>query len=150
MYGDTGQFPAYVQELKQVAGSDSRLEFCGTFPNSQIGAILASLDVLVVPSIWYENTPLVIYSAQAAGCPVIASNLGGMSEVVRHNDNGLLFAPGDASELASMIAQLARNRERVRQLSKTNKPKSISDYAKELTQVYADIVRQKREVRCAV
>ncbi len=150
VYGDTGQFPAYVQELKQVAGSDSRIEFCGTFPNSQIGAILASLDVLVVPSIWYENTPLVIYSAQAAGCPVIASNLGGMSEVVRHNDNGLLFAPGDASELASMIAQLARNRERVRQLSKTNKPKSISDYAKELTQVYADIVRQKREVRCAV
>jgi glycosyltransferase involved in cell wall biosynthesis len=49
------------------------------------------LDVLVVPSIWYENTPLVIYSAQAAGCPVIASNLGGIAEVKHHEDNGLLF-----------------------------------------------------------
>lgn len=150
IYGNTEECPNYVKELKEIAGSDERIKFCGTFPNGQIGAVLASLDVLVVPSIWYENTPLVIYSAQAAGCPVIASNLGGMAEVVKHNDNGLLFTPGSSPELAECIKLLARNRERVRQLSTVTKPKSISQYVSELLQNYKEIVEQGRDARCAV
>ena len=150
IYGDTEECPAYVTALKEIADGDGRITFCGTFPNAQIGAIFASLDVLVVPSIWYENTPLVIYSAQAAGCPVIASNLGGMAEVVRHNDNGLLFEPGSSPELAECIKQLARNRERVRELSTETKPKSISQYVSELLQTYKEILEQRRDARCAV
>jgi glycosyltransferase involved in cell wall biosynthesis len=150
IYGNTEECPAYVKELREIVRSDERVKFCGTFPNGQIGAVLASLDVLVVSSIWYENTPLVIYSAQAAGCPVIASNLGGMAEVVKHNDNGLLFTPGSSPELAECIKLLARNRERVRQLSTVTKPKSISQYVSELLQTYKEIVDQRRDVRCAV
>lgn len=150
MYGNTDECPSYMTELAALAGIDDRIMFCGTFPNSQIGSILASLDVLVVPSIWYENTPLVIYSAQAAGCPVIASNLGGMAEVVRHNDNGLLFAPGSASELAACIQSLVRDRERVRQFSTETKPKSISQYVSELLQTYQDVLGQRRVAQCVV
>ena len=69
-------------------------------PNESIGDVFSELDVLVVPSVWYENTPLAIYSAQEAGCPVIASNLGGMSEVIKHEKNGLLFEAGDFVGLA--------------------------------------------------
>lgn len=150
IYGNMEENPDYVTELKRMVGNDPRVAFCGTFPNGQIGAILAAIDVLVVPSIWYENTPLVIYSAQAAGCAVIASNLGGMAEVVRHNENGLLFAPGSASELAACIQQLARKRERVSQFSTTTKPKSISAYVSELLHTYEEIVKQRRGDRCAV
>ncbi|UUZ69981.1 glycosyltransferase family 4 protein [Polaromonas sp. P2-4] len=116
IYGRTDLYPEYFEKLLRLADADQRIRFCGTFPNEQIGKIFAELDVLVVPSIWYENTPLVIYSAQAAGCPVIASNLGGMAEVVEHEKNGLLFEVGDVAGLASAIERLARDRELLRQL----------------------------------
>ena len=150
IYGNTEECPSYMNELKELVGGDGRIMFCSTFPNGQIGSVLASLDALVVPSIWYENTPLVIYSAQAAGCPVIASNLGGMAEVVRHNDNGLLFSPGSSPELAECIKLLACNRERVRQLSRVTKPKSISQYVSELLQAYKEVLEQRRDARCVV
>ena len=59
IYGELEQFPEYARTLRSVAGNDHRIEFCGTFPNPAIGDIFYGLDVLVVPSLWYENSPLV-------------------------------------------------------------------------------------------
>lgn len=141
IYGKEDEFPEYVSELKGIASDDVRIEFCGTFPNAKIGEVFAGLDVLVVPSIWYENTPLVIYSAQAAGCPVIASNLGGMSEVVHHGENGLLFEPGDVSGLVELFKSLVDDRELVGRLSQNAiPPKSIAEYVDELVGVYAELL----------
>jgi glycosyltransferase involved in cell wall biosynthesis len=56
-----------------------------------------------VPSIWYENSPLVIREAFAMKIPVIATNLGDMSEVVRHGKNRLLFDRCDPEDLARKI-----------------------------------------------
>jgi glycosyltransferase involved in cell wall biosynthesis len=145
IYGEINKNPEYFHELKTIAGGDTRIVFRGTFPNSRIGLIFSSIDVLVVPSIWYENTPLVIYSAQAAGCPVVASNLGGMAEVVRHNENGLLFKPGNVSELAEIIKQLARDKQLLRKLSTKTKPKSISEYVSELLNIYKEILETKQK-----
>jgi len=140
IFGDTKDFPVFFARLKELAGSDPRIQFCGTFPNLAIGEILASLDVLVVPSVWYENTPLVIYSAQAAGCPVIASNLGGMAEVIHHEDNGLLFTPGCAAELAEAIKRLCNNRDLVEYLAnRAIVPRSIEDYVLQIEAVYEDV-----------
>jgi len=138
IYGKLDDFPDYVASLKRLVGDDNRITFCGTFPNAEIGTILSGLDVLVVPSIWYENTPLVIYSAQAAGCPVIASNLGGMSEVVAHGENGLLFEPGDADGLADLIRQL--DGEMIGTLANNARvPKPVSEYSKELLDMVRNI-----------
>lgn len=145
IYGRTDLYPEYFEKLLRLADADQRIRFCGTFPNEQIGKIFAELDVLVAPSIWYENTPLVIYSAQAAGCPVIASNLGGMAEVVEHEKNGLLFEVGDVAGLASAIERLARDRELLRQLvANAIRPKSISDYVTELQIVYDEVLTDLR------
>jgi glycosyltransferase involved in cell wall biosynthesis len=146
IYGNMEENPVYVNEIKRMIGDDPRAAFCGTFPNSQIGAILAGIDVLVVPSVWHENTPLVIYSAQAAGCPVIASNHGGMAEIIHHNDNGILFEPGSASELAEVIKRLARDRDLLVRLSKKTTPKSISQYVEELVLTYREILTQRMDV----
>jgi len=75
----------------------------GPVPHDRIGEVLASLDVLVVPSIWIENAPFVIREAFAAGLPVIASNLGGMAELVTHERSGLLFEPGSPDDLRRAI-----------------------------------------------
>jgi glycosyltransferase involved in cell wall biosynthesis len=99
IYGDPEAFPEYAARLRRIAANDPRIRFCGAFPNEKISDIFSTLDVLVVPSIWYENTPLVIYSAQACRCPVIASNLGVCGGGV-HEENGLLFEPGNPADLA--------------------------------------------------
>lgn len=144
VYGDLDFDPQYSRSLEKLAENDERISFCGTFPNESIGEVFSELDVLVVPSVWYENTPLVIYSAQEAGCPVIASNLGGMSEVIKHEKNGLLFEAGDFAGLASAIERLAQDRALLSRLSRNaEKPKSISDYVSELLTIYGEVLSER-------
>lgn len=137
IYGRQTDFPKYFDKLLCLANNDPRIHFCGTFQNSLINSILSEIDVLVVPSIWYENTPLVIYSAQAVNCPVIASNLGGISEVIHHKKNGLLFKAGDIADLAHTLDQLIQDRGLLEGLSQNSiQPKPISQYAEELIDIY--------------
>lgn len=145
IYGRGGDHPKYFEKLQRLADRDGRIHFCGTFPNDAIGQIFAGLDVLVVPSVWYENTPLVIYSAQAAGCPVIASNLGGMAEVVEHERNGLLFAACDVAGLAAAIGRLVRDRGLLHRLAaNADRPKQVSEYAEEMQNIYIEVLNERR------
>lgn len=137
IYGNLIDVPEYSDSLVQLADKHSNIEFCGTFPNTQIADVLADLDVLVVPSLWYENTPLVIYSAQAARCPVVASNFAGLSDVIGHEDNGLLFKAGDVTALASCLTRLINEPQLQEQLSShARQPKSTAVYVNELLDVW--------------
>jgi glycosyltransferase involved in cell wall biosynthesis len=78
----------------------------GRFDPAEMVRVYASFDVLIVPSIWWENAPVVIREAFARGIPVIASDLGGMAESVRDGVDGLLFPVGDAAALASCVRRL--------------------------------------------
>ena len=71
----------------------------GEFKHSRIAEIFSEIDVLVVPSVWYENSPLVIQEAFLAGTPVIASDIGGIPELVKDKENGLLFKANDDNDL---------------------------------------------------
>jgi glycosyltransferase involved in cell wall biosynthesis len=75
-------------------------------PRAALAEALHAAHVLVVPSRWYENSPNVILEAQAAGVPVVATGHGGMAEMVRHEQDGLLFAPGDAASLSTALRRL--------------------------------------------
>jgi glycosyltransferase involved in cell wall biosynthesis len=144
IYGNPDHYPKYMDELHALAADNSAIEFSGTFPNYEIANILADLDVLVVPSLWYENTPLVVYSALAAHCPVIASDFPGMSEVVLHEQNGLVFLAGDSDVLAEQLRSLANNPDLLPRLSSSCKPpKSSAEYVDELEAVYqADLAKK--------
>ena len=115
--GDVDSEPGYFRELYELAAGDDRIRFAGGIPNEHIPARLERIDVQVVPSVWYENAPLTIYSAQAAGVPVVASDLGGMSEVVADEHNGLLFRSGDAPDLTEKLRRLASDPDLVERLS---------------------------------
>jgi GT2 family glycosyltransferase/glycosyltransferase involved in cell wall biosynthesis len=78
----------------------------GSIDRNDLRAALAQFDVLVVPSIWPENSPLVIREAFLAGIPVIASRIGGIPETVSDNVNGLLFEPGDAADLTRALRRI--------------------------------------------
>jgi glycosyltransferase involved in cell wall biosynthesis len=110
IYGDMKQFPDYASSIEKLIENSpqtkNRIKFAGTFPNQELGSKLQTIDVLVVPSRWYENTPLVIQSALTTRTPVIATDLGGMSELIHHNENGLLFPLNDHKALALEFLRL--------------------------------------------
>jgi glycosyltransferase involved in cell wall biosynthesis len=78
----------------------------GPVAHEEIPRVLAATDVLVVPSVWIENAPFVIREAFAAGVPVVASNIGGMAEMVTDGVNGLLFEAGDSQDLRRCLRRL--------------------------------------------
>lgn len=100
-------FADYIAGLQRSAQADARIRFAGAYGAADASSVFAEMDVLVVPSIWYENTPFVVLEAFAAGVPVIASDLGGLSEVVIEGKNGALFQPGNARSLAEAVDRVA-------------------------------------------
>jgi GT2 family glycosyltransferase/glycosyltransferase involved in cell wall biosynthesis len=78
----------------------------GPVPPEGVPQLLASFDLLVVPSIWEENSPLVIREAFAAGVPVVASRIGGIPEMVEEGAGGVLFEPGDVDDLTRVLRHL--------------------------------------------
>ena len=91
-----------------------RIEWMGGYQNEEIvSRVLNHLDVLVVPSIWEENSPLVIHEAQQAGIPVITSSMGGMGELVRHGVNGWTYAHRDVRALTERLQDAIKDPERL-------------------------------------
>jgi glycosyltransferase involved in cell wall biosynthesis len=94
-----------------------RLRFHENRDPWSIGDVYRDLHAVVVPSIWHENSPLVVLEALAGGRPVIASDVRGTSEHVVDGQNGILFPPGDAGALADILRRVAAQPARIRDLA---------------------------------
>ncbi len=108
VYGDPVGYhgdDSYRHELAPLLAIPG-VHHMGSIPHARVPDALRSIDVLVAPSIWLENSPLVIREALAAGIPVVTSDIGGMAELVRHGENGLLFAAGSVSGLRAALLRL--------------------------------------------
>jgi len=86
---------------------------------AQIYSRMRTAAFLLLPSIWYENFPRVLVEAFACGLPVIASRLGAMAELIEEGVTGLLFAPGDARDLADKLAWAQAHPESMRRMGKS-------------------------------
>ncbi len=147
IYGDMTQFPDYAKTIsilaKKEPAIESKITFHDKFPNSELGAKLQNIDVLVVPSRWYENTPLVIQSALTTKTPVICTDLGGMSELIKHDYNGLLFPLNDHLALAKLFARLLQEPELLPRLIENIKPeRTIAAMVDEILSVYSSLTAQ--------
>ena len=94
------------------------IEYLGFLELKEIYSLMQKSSFLVFPSIWYEGFPMVIIEALANGLPIIASNLGSMSEVIKNNVNGLHFDPGDVNDLIDKIKLLDSDKVKCATLSK--------------------------------
>ncbi len=130
-----------------------RVHWMGEYRNSEIVSdVFNHCDAIVVPSIWLENSPLVIHEALQARVPVITANAGGMAEYVRHEENGLLFAHRNPVALAVQMQRFIQDPTFARRLGERgyldgedgNIP-AMSDHLHELEQLYAQVCAHRKE-----
>ncbi|MCK5944026.1 MAG: glycosyltransferase, partial [Planctomycetes bacterium] len=141
--GRSSDFRDYSELIVKNAAHDPRIRVDGPFARDQLAQALAEIDVLVVPSTWHENAPFVVLEARAAGLPVLASRFGGLTEVVRDEVDGELFAPGDHEDLARRLQRLVDEPERLqRYRDAVQPPKSLQAATDEFEQVYRDACRR--------
>jgi glycosyltransferase involved in cell wall biosynthesis len=145
LYGELNWFPDYVARLRERARGDARVTFAGRIAPEQVREVLAAVDVLVVPSLWYENSPLTIREAYLARIPVITTDLGGMREHVHEDQGGLLFAWNDVDGLRRHLQSLIDDPGMISRLAAALPPvRSIDDHAGEIASVYALLERDTK------
>lgn len=102
--------PDYIVAVQRLlARHANQVRFAGPYARRDQHRLMAALDWVVVPSIWWENSPLVIQEAFAHRRPVICGDIGGMAEKVRPGKDGFHFPAGDSAELAKLMVRLAED-----------------------------------------
>jgi glycosyltransferase involved in cell wall biosynthesis len=143
IYGNVKKAVEYSAYLFTLADGMSNVHFRGTYAREQSGAVFAEIDVLVVPSLWYDF-PLIIHEAFAANTPVLTTNLAGMAEAVEHEVNGLLFERGDVAGLATQLRRLLEEPTLLPQLQCGIKPvKTVDQEINELEAIYQQVIGGK-------
>ena len=137
------EFQATVDAL--LTDTAASVTNSGPFQRKELRRLMENIDWVVVPSLWWENAPLVIQEAVMCGRPVICSDVGGMAEAVTSNENGLHFRVGDAMSLAETMRRAATTPglwDRLRQQRPPGYP--VAQQAEKLTGLYRQLIAQRR------
>ena len=143
IHGSLSVDPGYARRLRQVACRDPRIRWHGAFPEGGQGHVHETLDVLVVPSLWWENSPITALEALADGLAVVASRTGGVPEILEEDRTGLLVPPGDATALRVALEDVMAGRKLVEPLAPLPL-KTVAAGARELEGLYQSLVADGR------
>ena len=99
---DYNKFAERVKNLKL----EKNIEFLGPRYNEKLDKLIANAKAIIIPSLWPENFPYAMLEALAGGKVIIASDIGGIPEMIKDNKTGYLFKPGDSDDLARKIEQI--------------------------------------------
>ncbi len=142
LYGDPTPFPDYVAHLEGLVRRPG-VAFMGRVPHREVGRALQGMDVLVVPSIWYENSPLVIRESFAAGVPVLVARIGALEEQIRPGKDGLFFEAGSVESLAERMDWLCQDPRRIAALRESiRRPREIEAHVRELEGFYNTLLEE--------
>lgn len=130
----------FRDELQAQAGGDARIRFMEPRGNDQVIPLLRAYDLLAVPSRQLETGPLVVLEAQAAGVPVIGSNLGGIAELIESGVNGRLVEPGSVESWARCIREILEAPSLLESWrARVRPPRLMSDVAADMQRIYSQI-----------
>ena len=115
--GESIGFNHYLERFIPEATIKKRIQFLGHCDSQTITKLRTSSLVTVFPS-RYENFPVSLLEALAAGCPTVATAVGGIKEIIVDNYNGLLAEPDSAESIAEKVLELIDNPEKMQLLSK--------------------------------
>jgi glycosyltransferase involved in cell wall biosynthesis len=137
--GDDTTDPLYTAQLQALASSN--VQFLGKLTRTEVWDLLGKVDVLVVPSLWYETFAFVVSEAMAAGVPVVASRLGPLADRVRHEVDGLLVPPGNVAALTAALSRFQQDSSLLPRLQAGLQPiRTIEQYLDELEGLYHKIL----------
>ena len=145
-----GDGPLASRVVDCVASDDS-VEWLGQQSADVVQKVLSDAKALIVPSTWYEGLPKTIIEAFSVGTPIIASDLGAMSEVIESGRTGVLFPPGDAEKLVEAVQGMASSPERAKSMRTRVRAIFKQRYTAErnyslLLEIYEHVVNAKRNV----
>jgi glycosyltransferase involved in cell wall biosynthesis len=141
IFGPENQNPAYTTKLKSVA-ADLPVRFRGTFEAARMAAVFSELDLLVIPSVWYENSPLVLLYALATHTPVIVSDVPGLTEFVHNGVNGFVFERGSVNSLSAVLQRIAQSPSLASQMAaSTSYERTTLDMANDVAKMYARVLK---------
>jgi glycosyltransferase involved in cell wall biosynthesis len=134
----------FQEEMRRLfAEVSGNVTFAGRYMPEELPGLMADVDYVVLPSIWWENAPRVIQEAFAYGRPVICSGIGGMAEKVTDGVNGFHFRVGDHMSLADVIRRAVEPGvwDRLRQ----NLPPlhAMDVHARNLSRYYTDMIERR-------
>ena len=136
------EFQDEFAELVEASGESVVL--VGRYDHDQLGSLMENVDWVIVPSRWWENSPLVIQEAFMHGRPVICSDIGGMAEKVTDGVDGLHFRVGDPEDLARVIAEAAGSAQQWRNLTANIRPiYPMRAHVGELLKLYDDLLARE-------
>jgi glycosyltransferase involved in cell wall biosynthesis len=142
IYGDATRATGYAEWLRAAIGSDPRITLAGQYAGIDgLSDILAEADVIVVPSLWDENSPGVLLEAFALKTPAIVSGFGGMAELVQDGASGLHFRLGDPVDLAGKLQLLLDSPETLKQITASiPEVRSVADEIAALEATYGQVL----------
>jgi glycosyltransferase involved in cell wall biosynthesis len=142
---DNDEYKSYSNRIK-ARFKRKNIHWYGRYENRNVNAILSEIDILIVPSIWFENSPLVIHEAFLSKTPVITSKAGGMEEMVQHNINGLLFELGNDEDLKRQILRIIDQPDLLNRF-KTNLPDvtDIKKHSMDIRKIYNQTINSKKD-----
>jgi glycosyltransferase involved in cell wall biosynthesis len=147
IYGSPDQDRPYMNELLRLSSRANNVNFCGTFPREELPARLSEFDVLVIPSRWYENSPLVLLYALATRTPVIVTDVKGMSEFVKDGFNGYTFKKNSVEHLTTIMQKIVDDPSSIERLSQNAVyAKDVSDHANDVFELYKAALGGQSEV----
>jgi glycosyltransferase involved in cell wall biosynthesis len=132
------------RRYQRVAEKDPRILFHGFVPTQKLRQIYECSNISVIPSIWYENSPVFIYESFIYQNPVIGSRIGGIPELIKDDYNGYMFEPGDSDKLKRLLDTLIEDRIFLERLSKgareTAREYDIKEHVSKLKKIYEAVI----------
>jgi glycosyltransferase involved in cell wall biosynthesis len=124
------------------------IEFKDYLSKEDLDMVIKNAICVVVPSLYYDNSPMVIYESFAMGKPVIGANIGGIPELIDNNVNGFLFKSEDVNDLVKKIRHLLDNKDKLRETGKNARKKAVENYNPDvhydrILKVYQDLVKPR-------
>ena len=143
IHGDASNQPPELREKVEarLKEGSAMVSFRGAYDNDQVHRLMQQCHAVLVPSIWWENSPLVIQEAFSARRPVICSDIGGMAEKVRDGLDGFHFRARNGAALADLLRDLADDPDRLSALEETlTQPPSLAETVQATRDLYGRLL----------
>jgi glycosyltransferase involved in cell wall biosynthesis len=145
IYGDYFGETDYFNSLKEMAKDGGKVEFCGAYKYEEISDIMGGIDLSILPSLWWENSPLILLSSLSHRVPAIVSDLSGMTEIIKDGENGFTFPAGSTKDLAKVLQKIGRDPAILNELkANISRPPRIEEEAFEYEKIYNALLAERQ------